>query len=82
VTDSITVIVNGMPHRVSSDVTLAAALCNAGISAFRRDTTGHPRAPVCAMGTCQECRVTVNGLHNVRACLEPVRDGMTVDTAT
>jgi sarcosine oxidase subunit alpha len=32
------------------------------------------------MGTCFECRVTVDGVAQRRACLEPVRSGMTVVT--
>jgi sarcosine oxidase subunit alpha len=32
------------------------------------------------MGTCFECRVTVNGVAAVRACLEPVRNGLIVET--
>jgi len=32
------------------------------------------------MGICFECRVTVDGDPHRRACLEPVRDGMEVET--
>jgi predicted molibdopterin-dependent oxidoreductase YjgC len=32
------------------------------------------------MGICFECVVTVDGVPNVRACLEPVRNGMDVVT--
>ena len=79
---TITIFVDGMPRLVQGDITLAAALSNAGIAAFRRDIAGLPRAPVCGMGTCHECRVTVNGVRNVRACLEPLQEGMSVETAT
>jgi aerobic-type carbon monoxide dehydrogenase small subunit (CoxS/CutS family) len=80
VTDDMTIAVNGVPHRVPVDATLAAALLNLDIVAFRRDLSGSPRAPLCGMGTCFECRVTVDGVRNVRACLELVRPGMTIET--
>ena len=76
----LTVVVDGVPHLVAADLTLAAALLNLGTIAFRRDLSQLPRAPVCGMGTCFECRVTVDGVENVRSCLEPVRDGMRVET--
>ena len=76
--DDVTIIINGVPHPVPADITLAAALLNLGVTAFRRDLTQNARGPVCGIGTCFECRVTVDGVTNVRACLEPVRDGMSV----
>ncbi len=76
----VTIIVDGVPRRVGGDATLAAALLGAGIMRFRSDLEGAPRAPVCGMGSCFECRVTVDGVRDVRACLVPVRDGMQVET--
>ena len=76
------IVVDGVPHPVPADVTLAAALLNLGAAAFRRDLTRNARGPVCGMGTCFECRVIVDGTANVRACLEPVRDGMSVQSGT
>jgi D-hydroxyproline dehydrogenase subunit gamma len=72
--------VNGEPLRVPADVTLAAALVSAGQSAFRRSVGGDPRGPLCGMGSCFECRVTVDGVPHRRACLTPVREGMEVET--
>lgn len=79
---NVTIIIDGVPHPVPGDITLAAALLNLGIAAFRRDLAGGARGPVCGMGTCFECRVIVDGVHNVRACLAPVRNGMTIGSAT
>lgn len=76
----ITIVVDGVPRRVDGNATLAAALLAAGVTAFRRDQSGAPRAPLCAMGSCFECRVTVDGVAEVRACLEPVHEGMQVET--
>lgn len=77
-TKSVRILVDGTALEVADDISLAAALLNAGHTAFRRSVTGGPRGPVCGMGTCFECRVTVDGTPGRRACLEPVRSGMRV----
>jgi len=41
--------------------------------------SGTPRGAFCAMGTCQECRVHVDGQPGVLACMTLVRDGMRVE---
>jgi sarcosine oxidase subunit alpha len=38
------------------------------------------RGGFCGMGVCQECRVTVDGLPDQRACMLLVRDGMEIAT--
>lgn len=43
---------------------------------------GAPRGLYCGMGVCFECLVRVDGRDGVRSCLQPVRDGMTVETGT
>jgi D-hydroxyproline dehydrogenase subunit gamma len=77
----ITIVVNSVPRCVAADISVAAALLNIGNVTFRADLHGGARAPLCAMGTCFECRVTIDGVANVRACLHEVRDGMTIETA-
>ncbi len=72
--------VDGRPLRVEGDITVAAALLNAGIAGFRRSVSGEPRGPLCGMGICFECRVGIDGAPHRRACLEPVREGMEVTT--
>lgn len=76
----ITLYVDGSPRRVPADASVAAALLQVGITAFRRDLSGAARAPLCGMGTCFECRVTIDGLTEARACLVSVREGMRVET--
>ena len=78
--DTVEIVVNGAGRRVAADLTLAAALINDGITAFRRSVSGDARGPLCGMGICFECRVTVDGVPHRRACLEPVRAGMVVQT--
>lgn len=36
---------------------------------------GLPRGIYCGIGHCYECRVTINGIPSVRACITPAADG-------
>ena len=60
--------------------TLAAALYASGMRSWRRTRGGEPRGLLCGMGICFDCLVTVDGQPGLRACLEPVRAGMRVQT--
>lgn len=71
--------VNGRPVRAPEGVSLAAVLAQAGVPS-RRSVRGEPRAPLCGMGVCFECRVRVDGQAHVRACITTVREGMEVET--
>ena len=73
--------VDGRAIEAEPGASLAAVLLNGGVTHFRTSVTGEARGPVCGMGTCQECRVCVNGTPHVRACLEPVTGGAAVLTA-
>ena len=79
-TDAVTVVVNGQPVRVPPGASAAAAVALAGVSAFRSSVTGAPRGPLCGMGTCFECRATVDGVPNVRTCRTVCREGMEIQT--
>lgn len=74
------IVVDGERLRVSEGMTLASALVDAGVVAFRSSVSGAPRAPICGMGSCFECRVTVNGRPHQRSCLIPCTEGMIVET--
>jgi sarcosine oxidase subunit alpha len=76
----VTIVLNGETIAVNADASLAAVLLSRGQRTFRRSVDGESRGPLCGMGICFECIVTVDGVPGVRACLEPVRDGMRVDT--
>jgi len=78
--DTIEIIADGQVMRVERGITLASALLNVKHYVFRRSTTGEPRAPLCGMGICYECRVTVDGVAHRRACMIVVEPGMRVDT--
>jgi D-hydroxyproline dehydrogenase subunit gamma len=72
--------VNGRAIRAIENASVASTLLDAGITAFRVSPSGESRAPVCGMGVCFECRVTIDGVPHQRACMIRVRPGMTVVT--
>jgi sarcosine oxidase subunit alpha len=72
--------VNGRPVTVPAGAMVSAAVAIAGVTVFRRSVTGEPRAPLCGMGICFECRVTIDGRAHSRSCQIPCRAGMEVRT--
>jgi sarcosine oxidase subunit alpha len=76
----LTVTVNGAPVEVPDGAMVSAAVVMAGVTAFRRSAMGEVRGPLCGMGICFECRVTVNGRAHVRSCQIPCRPGMEIRT--
>jgi sarcosine oxidase subunit alpha len=78
--ERVAILVDGERLLTEAGVTLAAALWNAGRWGLRRSPAGETRGALCGMGTCFECRVSVDGEPHRRACLEPVRAGMQVIT--
>ncbi|CAD6554036.1 2Fe-2S iron-sulfur cluster-binding protein [Paraburkholderia metrosideri] len=64
----------------SSVVTaIAIAAGSAGV-VTRRSVHGALRGPLCGMGVCQECRVTIDGAPHRLACQTIVETGMAVTT--
>jgi sarcosine oxidase subunit alpha len=74
----ITLTIDGRRIQAEEGSTVAVAMLQAGIR--RESVTGAPREPACGMGTCWECRATVDGVAGVRTCLTRVTEGMEVDT--
>jgi predicted molibdopterin-dependent oxidoreductase YjgC len=72
--------INDRPIRVEQGTTVAAAVLIAGDIAFRTSVTGQARGPLCGMGICFECRVTINGHAHARSCQILCEDGMKVVT--
>lgn len=77
---TVIIVLDGVRREVRAGTTVAAALLNLGHGAFRTSVSGEPRAPLCGMGICYECRVTLDGVLHRRACLELVVDGLEVTT--
>jgi sarcosine oxidase subunit alpha len=72
--------IDGKEFSVVDGTTVAAAILSSGKNSFRTSVTGEPRAPLCGMGICFECRVTINGSKHQRSCTQIVKDGMEVVT--
>lgn len=79
-TDTVRVEINGNAVHVSAGTTVAAAVINTGVTAFRRSVGGEARGPLCGMGICYECRVTIDGTAHARSCQIVCREGMRVRT--
>lgn len=69
--------IDGAELRVAAGISVAAALRQAGLAATRRSHDGSPRAALCGMGVCFECRVRIDG-HERLACLTTVAAGMEI----
>lgn len=76
--EPVTFTFEGQPITAYVGETLATSLLAARVPAFGLTREGSPRMPLCNMGTCFDCAVTVNGQLLVRACLTDVRDGLCV----
>jgi aerobic-type carbon monoxide dehydrogenase small subunit (CoxS/CutS family) len=76
----LSLLINGKPVRVEVGTTVAAAILITGKSAFRTSVSGGRRGPVCGMGICYECRVTIDGLSHARSCQIVCEEGMEVAT--
>jgi sarcosine oxidase subunit alpha len=76
--ESVTLTIDGREVTVARGTTVAAAIMKAGVWRFRRSATGEPRGPLCGMGICYECRVTIDGQAHSKSCQVPCRDGMEV----
>ena len=76
----ITITVNQIPITVDDGTTVAAAVSNSGVNEFRTSVTGRPRGPLCGMGICFECRVTIDGVPHERSCNVLATEGMEVVT--
>jgi D-hydroxyproline dehydrogenase subunit gamma len=78
--DRVTISVNGKPVSVAPGTLVAAAVAQAGVSSFHTSVHGEPRGPLCGMGVCFECCVTINGKAHSRSCLTLCEEGMEVRT--
>jgi sarcosine oxidase subunit alpha len=77
--EQLRVFVNGQAVSVPGGASVAAAILQANVP-FRRSVSGEPRSALCAMGICEECRATVDGMANVRTCQRIAAQGMEIVT--
>jgi D-hydroxyproline dehydrogenase subunit gamma len=73
--------VDGVPLTVSAETTAAAAVLISGGHFTRISVSGERRAPLCGMGICFECRLTIDGRPHQRSCQILCESGMDIRTA-
>lgn len=78
--DILQLSVNGRALAVPVGSLVSTAVFLSGQLAFRRSVTGEARAPLCGMGICFECRVTINGETQARSCQIVCQEGMEIRT--
>jgi sarcosine oxidase subunit alpha len=72
--------VNNQTVRAFEGETVLAALIASGFHGFTHyGQNTRPHGALCGMGVCFECRVTIDKIPNVRACMTVVRDGMVIE---
>lgn len=59
---------------------MATAVFASDAQTFRQSVSGESRFPLCGMGVCYECRVSINGVKHQRSCQTLVEEGMEVET--
>ncbi len=75
------ITVNGVVITAIEGEPIVSALIAAGIMTFRETRVlKEPRGYFCGIGLCSDCMMVVDGVPNVRTCITPVRDGMTIET--
>jgi predicted molibdopterin-dependent oxidoreductase YjgC len=79
-TARVSLTIDGHRIDVEAGTTVAAALVLAGVHGTRLSVSGQPRAALCGMGVCQECRVTIDGRAHALACQTLCREGQIVRT--
>jgi D-hydroxyproline dehydrogenase subunit gamma len=80
VPETVNLFVNGVSVTMPAGSMVAAAILKSGTSLFRNSVTGEPRGPLCGMGICFECRVTIDGEAHCRSCQTICQNGMDVRT--
>ncbi len=77
---SVTFQFEGKPVTGFLGDSIGSALFGAGQRVFSRSFKYHrPRGLLCCRGQCPNCMMTVDGVPNVRVCVEPVREGARVE---
>ena len=79
-TEPIQIRVNGKTVCVERGTVVAVAVALAGVKHFRKSVLGQARGPLCGMGICMECRVTINGQAHSRSCQTLCDEAMEVRT--
>jgi len=68
----------GQPIPARDGQSVAAALLAAGHRCLRLDEAGAAKGALCGIGQCWECRCSIDGRADVRACMTRAAPGMQV----
>ena len=74
------ILVNGQPVNAAQGETVLSVLNSVGVRQLSRNDHGRMTGAYCGMGVCFECRVRIDGVAQLRACMTPAREGMQVLT--
>ena len=78
----IEIFINGKAYTAHAGETVLAALVASGYKTLRKSRkVCEPRGPLCGMGVCYECLVTINNRPNQRACMIEVENRMEILTS-
>lgn len=74
------IILDGKVVSVPENMTVAAAALYGGMASVRETpVSGAERLPLCMMGVCFECLMTIDGQPNQRGCQVVVQPGMVIE---
>ncbi|KMZ12304.1 putative sarcosine oxidase alpha subunit, 2Fe-2S domain [Candidatus Burkholderia humilis] len=79
----LTLQIDGRSVRVARGSSVAAAValaCGRADVVTRRSVSGAPRGPMCGMGVCRECSVTIDGMRHRLACQTLCEQDMSIET--
>ena len=68
----------GKPIAARNGQSVAAALIAVGERCLRFDEAGNPKGVVCGIGVCWECRCSIDGVPDTRACMTLATPGLVV----
>lgn len=72
-------VFDGKTYEGKDGEPIACALHAAGVRVLGHSHKGRPRGLYCAIGNCSSCLATVDGVSNVRICVEKLREGMVIE---
>ena len=78
--ETVRLVVDGVSVTMPEGSMVSAAVLKSGRHGSRRSVTGEARGPLCGMGICFECCVTIDGEAHSRSCQTVCKDGMDVRT--
>jgi len=77
--NKVRIFINGKEATACIGDTVLAALVASGHKIFKKSRKlNEDRGPVCGMGVCYECQVSINGAPSQRACMAEVEDRMEI----